>query len=64
MRFESPIIEETLLSKRHFKSPWKTYMVTSCNELMVVIQNYSHLSYTRDRVLDFEIFRADFAKRT
>ena len=56
MRFESPIIEEMLLSKRHFRLPWKTYMVTSCNELMVFIQNYSHLS--------FEIFRADFAKRT
>ena len=65
IRFENSIIKESLLQyRRHFSLPFRTYMVTSCNEIMVLVQTYSHLSYINGRVLDFQIFRADFTKRT
>ena len=68
IQFENSIIEESLQQYvRHLFLPSKTYMVTSGDELMVVIQTYSHFSYTsysNGRVLDFQIFRANFTKRT
>ena len=68
IQFENSIIEESLRQYvRHPSLPFKTYMVTSGDELMVVVQTYSHLSYiyySCGRVLDFQIFRADFTKRT
>ena len=61
IRFENSIIKESLLQyRRHFSLPFKTYMAISCNEIMVVVQTYS----INGAILDFQIFRADFAKRT
>ena len=64
MRFKNSIIEEKLRFKQHFQIPWKTYMVTYGDGLMVLIRTYSYLSNGCGRVLDFEIFRADFTKRS